>query len=339
MQDIPELANLTDLHMHLGSAATAHTLWEIAQERGIALKEKDYWKFVDAIEIVQQDSYEKYLKRFEYTEMVQSSPTAVEKCVYEAFSLSYRKANVRLLELRFNPVKRNLDGFYDLDKIIFSAIIGMKKATMIYPIVGGLIVCMDRTFPPELNAIIAKKASRFAKEGVIGIDVCGPLNDKFRWDDMIEPCAIARAHGLGVTIHTGEVTQPDEVWEVLTKIKPDRIGHGIKSVGDKKLLMELASRGTTLEVCPTSNFRTKECVSSWDEMKTILHSFKDHGVKFTINSDNPVFLQTNVLKEYVQLLKEGILTREDVRRCTALAHEASFTNKLGTPHNSLEAAA
>ena len=328
MNDGTELSNLCDLHMHLGSAATAHTLWEIAQERGIALKEKDYWRFVDAIEIVQQDSYEKYLKRFDYTEQIQSSPTAVEKCVYEAFSLSYRKSNVRLLELRFNPVNRNHGGFYDLDKLIFAAIIGMKKATMIYPILGGLIVCMDRRFPADLNLIVAKKAARFAGEGIIGIDVCGPMNKNFGWDDIVEPVRIAREAGLGVTIHTGEVTPPAEMWEVLEKLNPERIGHGIKAISDRSLLDELAKRKTVLEVCPTSNFRTQECVNSWDEMKTILHTFKDNGVNFTINSDNPVFLQTNVLKEHTQLMKEGILTRSDVEAANSRAQEASFIHKF-----------
>jgi adenosine deaminase len=310
--------------MHLGSAATAHTLWEIAHDQGIALKEKDYWRFVDSIEMVQQSSYEAYLKRFDYTEKIQSSPSAVERCVYEAFSLSYRKANVNLLELRFNPINRNSEGFYDLDKLIFSAIVGMKKATLIYPVQGGLILCMDRRLSPELNLIIAEKASRFSKDGVVGIDVAGPLNKNFSWDDIKEPVRIARRNKLGVTIHTGEVTPPDEVWEVIEKLHPDRIGHGVKSVHDKKLLDELAKRNICLELCPTSNLRTKECIKDWDEMRAVIFALRDHGVRFTINSDNPVFLQTNVLRETQHLIENNILTKEEVKDATKRAHQESF---------------
>ena len=319
-----EQRDLCDLHMHLGSAATAHTLWEIAHDQGIALKEKDYWRFVDSIEMVQQSSYEAYLKRFDYTEKIQSSPSAVERCVYEAFSLSYRKANVNLLELRFNPINRNSEGFYDLDKLIFSAIVGMKKATLIYPVQGGLILCMDRRLSPELNLIIAEKASRFSKDGVVGIDVAGPLNKNFSWDDIKEPVRIARRNKLGVTIHTGEVTPPDEVWEVIEKLHPDRIGHGVKSVHDKKLLDELAKRNICLELCPTSNLRTKECIKDWDEMRAVIFALRDHGVRFTINSDNPVFLQTNVLRETQHLIENNILTKEEVKDATARAHQESF---------------
>jgi adenosine deaminase len=319
-----EQRDLCDLHMHLGSAATAHTLWEIAHDQGIALKEKDYWRFVDSIEMVQQSSYEAYLKRFDYTEKIQSSPSAVERCVYEAFSLSYRKANVNLLELRFNPINRNSEGFYDLDKLIFSAIVGMKKATLIYPVQGGLILCMDRRLSPELNLIIAEKASRFSKDGVVGIDVAGPLNKNFSWDDIKEPVRIARRNKLGVTIHTGEVTPPDEVWEVIEKLHPDRIGHGVKSVHDKKLLDELAKRNICLELCPTSNLRTKECIKDWDEMRAVIFALRDHGVRFTINSDNPVFLQTNVLRETQHLIENNILTKEEVKDATKRAHQESF---------------
>jgi adenosine deaminase len=323
--DLPdELHDLCDLHMHLGSAATAHTLWEIAHDQGIALKEKDYWRFVDTIEMVNQDTYEAYLKRFDYTEKIQSSPMAVERCVYEGFSLSYRKANVRLLELRFNPVNRNSEGFYDLDKLIFSAIVGMKKATLIYPIQGGLILCMDRRLSPELNLIIAEKAGRFARDGVVGIDVAGPLVSTFSWEQIREPVRIARKNKLGVTIHTGEVTPPDEVWEVIETLQPDRIGHGVKSVQDKKLLDELARRKICLELCPTSNLRTRECIKDWDEMKSVIFALRDHGVRFTINSDNPVFLQTNVLRENEQLIENGILSREEVIACSRQAARESF---------------
>jgi len=313
--------------MHLGSSTTAYTLWEIAHERGIALKEKDYYNFVESIEIVKQDSYEKYLKRFDYTEKIQSSPSAVEKCVYEAFSLSYRKAKLNHLELRFNPILRNSEGFYDLDMIIFSAIIGMKKAMMVYPITGGLTLIMDRRFDSTVNTIIAKKAVKFASEGIVGLDLGGPLNPNFKIVDLVAPYAIGRENGLGVTIHTGEVTPPDEVWEVLERLAPHRIGHGIQSVKDDELLKELAKRGTILELCPTSNMRTKECVQSWDEMRVIINKLRDFGVKFTINSDNPVFLQTNVMIEFTHLLNEKILTMDEVKDCTELALKSSFAKK------------
>lgn len=321
------LRNLCDLHMHLGSATPAHTLWEIAHEQGIALKEKNYWQFLKAIEEVRTESFDDYIARFKYTEKIQSSPLAVERCVQEAFSHAYRKANVSLLELRFNPLYRNGEGLYDLDKIIFSAIIGMKKAMMIYPIRGGLILCMDRRLSPELNLIIAEKAAKFSQEGIVGIDVAGTIAQGFSWDDVLPGIEIARKQGLGVTIHAGEVTSSEEVWEVVEKIKPDRIGHGVKACKDVALLRELYHRNIHLEICPTSNLCTIGSVENIAEMGEIFKKLKSFKVSFSINSDNPSFLGTDVLKEVSMLLDNNLMTVEEIDDCMENARKASFVRR------------
>ncbi len=82
--------------------------------------------------------------------------------------------------------------------------VGMKHACMEYPVKAGLIVMMDRRFPKEQNLIIAQKAARFASEGVVGIDIAGPITKEFHVSDLVDSVKIARDAGLKVTIHTGE---------------------------------------------------------------------------------------------------------------------------------------
>jgi adenosine deaminase len=321
------LADLADLHMHLGSASTAHLLWEMAQERGIKLPEKDYWNFLDLVKIEHKIEFADYHNYFDTSQKIQSTPETVEKSVYEAISLSYRKANVKLLEIRFNPMRRNREGLYDLDKIIFSAIVGLKKACMIYPVKAGLIIEMDRRFNQKQNNILVDKAISFRNEGVVGIDVSGPNVDNFNMKDLIKPVEKAKSFGLGITIHTGEATPVEEVNQVLEFIRPDRIGHGIRSVDDENTMKELVKRGVVLEICPTSNIILR-LVKNWGEMGEIISTFKDRGVKFTINSDGPVFLNTNVKQEIESLLKKEILVEEDVLKIRQIAEEASFINKV-----------
>ena len=94
--------------------------------------------------------------------------------VYEVVGGAYRKNNVTTMELRFNPMKRNRGGEQDLDHIIAAALRGMDKATLEYPIKPGLIFCLDRAFPFELNEIIAEKAIQWRDRGVVGVDIAGP---------------------------------------------------------------------------------------------------------------------------------------------------------------------
>jgi adenosine deaminase len=305
------LYNLGDLHVHLGSASTAHLLWEMAHYRGVTLPEKNYWKFLDLVKIDHKIDFQSYHGYFDMTQMIQSSPDSIEKSVHEAISLSYRKANVEIIEIRFNPMRRNKDKLYDLDRIIFSAIVGMKKASMIYPVKAGLILEMDRRFDEKANMIIAEKAIKFKNEGVVGIDLSGPNVDSFDIKSIQKSVEKAKSAGLGVTIHTGEAQPVEEMWEVVEKLQPDRIGHGIKSYKDEKLMEELVKKDICLEVCPTSNV-ILSVVKNWLEVHQILDTFNSRGVKYTINSDGPVFYNTNVKVEFEKLLEKEILTEEDI---------------------------
>ena len=317
------LGDLVDLHIHLGSASTPHFLWELAHDRGIKLPEKDYWKFIDSVTITKKTTYENYLKFFDLTEVIQSSPRSIEKAVHNAISIAFRRGDVRTIEMRFNPMLRNRGGMTDLDKIIFSAAVGMKKACLDYPVKAGLILIMDRRFDKQKNTVIAQKAVRFKNEGVVGLDLAGPINPEFKIDDIVEAVKIARKGDLKVTIHTGEVTSATEMWEVVKKLKPDRIGHGVRCVDDPKLMEHLAKHNIVLEICPTSNLNTR-AVKDWKEMGEIIKTFKKYGVPFTINTDGPELLRTDVKMEFKKLLEKKIITPADVEKLREVAKKSSF---------------
>ena len=46
---------------------------------------------------------------------------------------------------------------------------------------------------------------------------------------------------------------PESVWAAIRDLPVTRIGHGVRSADDPRLMEELARRGTVLEVCPGSN--------------------------------------------------------------------------------------
>ena len=158
---------LAELHCHLGAAVTPAIMWSIAHAQGIKLPTRDYWDFRDLITVHPRrpKSFDGYLQLFHWTELIQSSPIAVERAVYEVVGGAYRKNNVTTMELRFNPMKRNRGGEQDLDHIIAAAVRGMDRATLEYPVKPGLIFCLDRAFPYELNEIIVEKAIRGATAG------------------------------------------------------------------------------------------------------------------------------------------------------------------------------
>jgi adenosine deaminase len=191
---------LTELHCHLGGAVTPAIMWGIAHAQGIRLPTKDYWEFRDMITVSPRRarSFDGYLQLFHWTELIQSSPLAVERSVYEVVGGAYRKSNVTTMELRFNPMKRNRGGEQDLDHIISAAIRGMDRAQLEYPVTPGLILCLDRAFPYHLNEIIAEKAIAYRSRGVVGIDIAGPESADFRPVEYRALFQRARRRGLGI---------------------------------------------------------------------------------------------------------------------------------------------
>ncbi len=323
---------LVDLHIHVGGAVAPHIMWEIAHKQGLKLPVKNYWDFWKLITATDEtvNSLEEYVDiMHRWTEKIQSSPEAVERCVYSILAKEYRSSNVSQIEVRFNPMKRNKGGEMDLDHIIQAALHGMDKASLDYGVKAGLLFCLAREFPFELNEIIVRKAIKYMSWGVVGIDIAGPEKHTFEQDpDFVRYSKLfaeARTAGLGLTVHTGETnaTGPTSMRQVLKDIKPERIGHGIQAVKDEALLKELAAAGTVLEICPSSNLQTK-AVKDIAELKDIIFKLKEFGVKFTINTDGPYLLNSNMKKEIELLLQNEIMTEAELKAAFDLAREASF---------------
>jgi adenosine deaminase len=323
---------LAELHTHLGGSVSSDILWTLAHEQGIALPVKDYWEFdrlvtvsdprgvpdLDALDAI-----------YHWTELIQSSPLAVERSVHGAIGGAYRSQGITTLELRFNPMKRNRGGERDLDHIILAAVRGLDRASLEYPQVrAGLILMMDRTFTPEQNMIIVEKAIRWAPRGVVGVDIAGPRPGGGRYDyrqiaPMVEE---ARAAGLGVTIHVGEEgghVGRDEIREVVDALRPDRIGHGILAAADEALMGDLAEAGIVLEICPTSNLLTK-ALAGKDALRDTLRTFVEHGVGFTIATDGPEMMRTHLRDELELLRRIGALSEDELEEANRRGHEVSF---------------
>ena len=208
---------LAELHTHLGGSVASDIMWSLAHEQGIALPTRDFWEFdrmvtvSDPRGVPDLDSLDRI---YHLTELIQSSPLAVERSVHGAIGGAYRSQRITTLELRFNPMKRNRGGEQDLDHIILAAIRGLDRASLEYPQVrAGLIFCLYCAFSRELNEIIAAKAISWHSRGVVAVDIAGPVEPTFRFADYRDVFDECRRAGLGVTVHAGETGGPEEVRE------------------------------------------------------------------------------------------------------------------------------
>src|SRR3954449_5888757 len=311
---------LAELHTHLGGSVASDIMWSLAHEQGIHLPTRDYWEFdrlvtvSDPRGVPDLDSLDRI---YHLTELIQSSPLAVERSVHAAIGGAYRSQGITTLELRFNPMKRNRGGERDLDHIIMAATRGLDIASLEYPQVrAGLILMMDRTFTERQNAVIVEKAIRYASRGVVGVDIAGPRpgGERYRYAELAPLIDEARDAGLGVTIHVGEEGGEhgvSELAEVIETLRPDRIGHGILAAREPALMDALRAAGIVLEICPTSNLLTK-ALRTEDEVRSPFRAFVENGVAFTIATDGPEMMRTHLRDELELLQRIGALDAEEL---------------------------
>lgn len=136
---------------------------------------------------------------------------------------------------------------------------------------------------------------RHQPEGTVGFGLGGPENGVAR-RDFRDPFRKAAAHGLHSVPHAGETTRAEEIWDAVCELGAERIGHGIRAVQDPALLAHLADRAIPLEVCPTSNLRTRAVSGGIAEHPLPL--LRAAGVPVVLGSDDPAMFGTTLVGEY-----------------------------------------
>jgi aminodeoxyfutalosine deaminase len=136
----------------------------------------------------------------------------------------------------------------------------------------------------------------------------------------------AIAAGLHSVPHAGESTGPETIWDAITHLGAERIGHGIAAARDPRLLEYLARNEIPLEVCPTSNVRTRS-VPSLEEHP--LPQLVAAGIPVSINSDDPPMFATTLNHEYAVAARLLDLGEAGVTELARAAVRASFLDEPG----------
>lgn len=136
----------------------------------------------------------------------------------------------------------------------------------------------------------------------------------------------AAAEGLHSVPHAGESSGPDTIWDSLTHLGAERIGHGIAAARDPKLLDHLRENAIPLEVCPTSNVCTRSVPSLAEHP---LPELVAAGLPVTINSDDPPMFATTLNAEYAIAADLLNLDAAGVAELARAAVRASFRDDAG----------
>jgi adenosine deaminase len=313
--DLPK----TEIHLHLEGAIRTQTIIDVARVHGLDLPTHAAAELDRHVKIYDQmRDLQAVLDAFNIFQRSIASPEVVERIAWELFEDS-AKQNIKLFEVRFSPDwafhRHNLDW----DACLEGLLRAKARAEKEFDMAIGYIAITSRGMGADSCVKTVDWAIRH-RDHILGVDLAdGEL--LFPMGDFVKPILKAKDAGLKVTIHTGEDTPASYVIETIHNFKPDRLGHGIHSIEDRKAIELILERGITLEVNPWSNYLTHS-VRTIEEHP--LKKLFDLGVKVTINSDDPEVLETNLNNEY-RIAHEVLgMSLEQIAACNRNAFEASF---------------
>ncbi len=319
-----------ELHRHLDVSLRPETLLALAQERGLEAQSTSLEAFRDKLILRKPlKDLSEVLGQFKLFQQVLDRPDVLERVAFEVLEDCWLEGTFKA-ELRYSP---NFVGQYSglsADESLAAFSSGIQQGLYQYPgMSAGLICIASRDYGPE---DVDKTVEFYLKnmEHFIGLDLAG--------NEAQYPCRLfessfkkARQKGARITIHAGEASGPENIWEAIELLGAQRIGHGVTCVQDPKLMELLRDQKICLEMCPTSNYLT-QAVPSFElhPLPRILRA----GVPVSINTDDPGMFGASLPDEIKICQTKMGLSQDEIDSCMKHAWNHSFIPDVADPLDS-----
>ncbi len=310
---------MIDLHHHFDGAFETEALYKEAQRRNLPQGKLSPAEFAAKCQVPPNcNSLTDFLAVFNFfydiaqdlnflREQAQKLPARMEQ------------NGVLYLETRFGPHLFTGDT-HSVEQVTQAVVDGIAAGKG-SPV--RVILCALRNAPIAHVQDLVDLYTRFHAQGVCGIDLAGD-ESKFACREYAPVFDRAHALGVPITIHAGEAAGAQSVYDAIDLFHARRIGHGIRSVEDEKLVRRLADEKIGLEVCLTSNLQTGNAASY------AAHPFmklKAAGIKVTMNTDDPSVSGIDLAHEWQVAIKEYNLTKADQKELLQNSIDIAFCDE------------
>lgn len=230
--------------------------------------------------------------------------------------------NVAYAELRFAPLLHT-DGGLAAGQVVRIVEDAIRAGTVATGVEARLILCTLRHLDIEQSLRTAELAVAATARGiVVGLDIAGD-EAGFSLEAHEPAFRLARDRGLSLTAHAGESRGAGSIDETLRLLRPQRIGHGVRSIEDGGIVERLVQERIHLEICPTSNVQT---------LGERIRTYADHpvdrllraGVDLSISTDARTVCDVTLDREYERLTTQFGWSTRELMACNLAAARASF---------------
>ncbi len=305
-----------EVHLHLEGCFEAAVIAQWAKAEGVALPrpQEDLFKFSGLADFLG------------FLDLACGLASTQERLVELSYGLCQRLADngTGYADVIFNPTHWHA-WHGRLGAMLEAMDAGFKAAEQDGLPTVGLCVSLLRTQSADaatelVESLIAMRHPRVVALSVDGNEATagrtGPrFADAFRR---------AGAAGLRRTVHAGESSGPEGVWDAVELLGADRIDHGVRAIEDAALVRMLADRQIPLGVCPTSNLVLGVYPSIQEHP---IERLRTAGVRVSLNTDDPALLGASLVGEYALCRQAFGWTDEVIRVVARTSIEASFANE------------
>jgi adenosine deaminase len=304
-----------ELHIHLEGSVRPATLLALARRNGMALpfrdeaELRDYYRFRD---------FEHFLAVYD---LICDSIHTADDLALMTYELGATAAarNIRYLEVTVTTCGRLRRGLA-LDDQLAGVNAGAQQVAREFGVRMQFIPDIVAENTIEEAWALARWAVTRHGDGVCALGLAG--REVGRNNAALAPIfTYVKDAGLPRTLHAGETVGPESIWQALTTLHADRIGHGVRAIEDEKLIDVLYAMQTPLEVCPTSNV----CLGVAPDMASHpVRRLWDAGCSITVNTDDPPMFNTTLVDEYRALAETHGFTKEEMQALVLNAVRAAF---------------
>jgi adenosine deaminase len=310
-----------ELHRHLEGSIRLNTLIDVAHEFDIALPAYNSDQLRPHVQMTDSDeaSMAVFLSKFDVLRRFYCSMDIIRRITHEAIEDAARD-NVQYMELRFTPHALARQNDFSYGDVIACVCEEAHRAQTLLNIRVNLIISVNRHESVTIAGRVIDAAIEAKDSAIVAVDLAGqeagysarPFEEIFRR---------ARAAGLHATVHAGEWDGASNVREAIEVLGATRIGHGVRSIEDSRIIQLVRERGVTLEVCPTSNLQSG---AVRDVRHHPLIDLSQLNLATTINTDDPS-ISNITLTDELALAHRGLgLSLETIRRNILNAARAAF---------------
>lgn len=222
-------------------------------------------------------------------------------------------------EIRFAP-HLHIAGGLNTRQVVEAVLRGRAAGFELYGVETRLILCTLRHYDTRKGMEVLSLAERYKNNGVGGIDLAGD-EAGFSLDPHVPVFRAAHEAGIGTTAHAGEAKGAESVWEVVTRLGVRRIGHGVRSIEDRKVMDLLIERKVHLEVCPSCNIQI-DVFGTYAQHP--VERLNEYGVSVGINTDARGPTQLTLNLEYERMSQNFGWAADEFRAANMRALNAAF---------------